>query len=73
MVVPQAINLNGAAAQNWSHTFRIGFVAFLGQIKPPYTISSGSVGGRKSCGIVTSALLAPGICPKGEMYEIQDF
>ena len=73
MVVPQAIKLNRAAAQNWSHTFYIRFIAFLGQSKPPYKFSSKSVKKQKSCGIVTSALLAYSICPKVEMSEIQGF
>ena len=59
MVVPQAINLNRAAAQNWSHTFHICFIALLGQTKPPYTISSKSVEKQESYGIAVSALMAP--------------
>ena len=71
MVVPQATNPNRVAAQNWSDMFHFRFIAFLGRIKPPYKILSKSVEKQNNYGIVISTSFVRGICPKGEMYEIQ--
>ena len=59
MVVPQVINPNRAAAQNWSQTFHIYSIIRYGQNKSPYKILSKSVEKQKSYVMVLSAQLAP--------------
>ena len=59
MVVPQVINPNRAAAQNWSQTSHIYLIILYGQNKSPYKILSKSVEKQKSYVIVLSAQLAP--------------
>ena len=58
-VVPQVINPKRAAAQNWSHPFPIGLIAFSGRIRAPYKILSRSVQKQKSYSISIFALIAP--------------
>ena len=58
-VVPQVINPKRAAAQNWSHPFPIGLIAFSGRIRAPYKILSRSIQKQKSYSISIFALIAP--------------
>ena len=58
-VVPQVINPKRAAAQNSSHPFPIGLIAFSGRIRAPYKILSRSVQKQKSYSISIFALIAP--------------
>ena len=58
-MVPQVIDPNRAAAQNWSQTFHIYSIIRYGQSKSPYKILSKSVEKQKSYVIVLSAQLAP--------------
>ena len=63
-VEPQAIGPNRAAAQNWSLTFYIHLVIFLGRNKSPYKILSKSVEKQQSYDYVFAAADLRQICPK---------
>ena len=57
-VVPQVIDPKRAAAQNSSHPFPIGLIAFSGRIRAPYKILSRSVQKQKRNSISIFALIA---------------
>ena len=58
MVVPQVIDPNKAAAQNWSLTFHIYIIIFYGWNESPYKILSKSVEKPKSYGMILFASFA---------------